>query len=78
MIVKLIGFNLYKGKDEVERAELHVTTDLKMKNGNQVMIIRVPTDPFVTLIVGNEYKVLIEPYTFNGELRTRFVGIEKK
>lgn len=76
MNVTLMGFNTYKGKDGVERAELHCVTDLKMKNGVQVMIVRCPIDPFVSLVVGKEYKIITEPYTFNGELRTRFIGVE--
>lgn len=75
MKVTLIGFNLFKAKDGSDRAEVHLVTDLKMKNGNQVMITRIPVDPFVSLVVGKDYEADVEVYTFNGEMRSRIVGL---
>lgn len=76
MTVTLIGFNLYKAKDGTDRAEVHLATDLPMKNGCQVMIARIPHDPFVTLVVGQEYEATLEVYTYNGEMRSRISGLK--
>lgn len=76
MIVKLIGFNLYKAKDESDRAEVHLVTDLPMKNGCQVIIARIPYDPYVSLVVGQEYEASIDVYTYNGEMRSRISGLK--
>lgn len=77
MIVKLIGFNLYKAKDGTDRAEVHLVTDLPMKNGCQVMIARIPYDPFVTLDIGQDYEATLEVYTYNGEMRSRISGLKQ-
>lgn len=76
MIVKLIGYNQYKSKDGAYRAEVHLTTDLPLKNGCQVMIARIPCDPYVNLIVGQEYEATLEVYTYNGEMRSRISGLK--
>ena len=76
MTVKLIGFNTYKGKDGLDHAECHLTTDLPMKNGNQVYIARIVVDPFISLVIGQEYEADIQQYTYNGELRCRISGLK--
>lgn len=76
MYAKLIGFNPYKSKDGRDMVEIHIATDIPMKNGCQVIVARIPSDPFNTLIVGQEYEVVTQPYTFNGELRSRIVALK--
>lgn len=77
MRAQLIGFNTYKRKtDNSDWAEVHLATDLPMKNGCQVLIARIPYDPYSSLIVGQEYDIISEPYTYNGELKTRITGLK--
>lgn len=75
MKVTLIGFNTYKTKDGQDRAEVHMVTDLPLKQGYQVMIARIPYDPYQTLIVGSEYEATVDVYTYNGELKSKITGL---
>lgn len=75
MKVKLIGFNTYKTKDGQDRAEVHMVTDLPLKNGSQVMIARIPLDPYQTLTVGSDYEAIVDVYTYNGELKSKITGL---